>query len=215
MTSDSVIRIIGVCVAVLLLLGWFGSRFITIVGLNGKSATDVAKEIVANHEDPVRCNTIYRFDFFGSPPQGIQRGLCFYTVAELTKDPTVCKYIMPSDYGNSCIGAALNAAGLNECVFMGDKSVRWLDNGDLKQATLQDCKNSNQTTAIAKNCCYISQLTFTDSVTDCSGIHGNPNLLDLCYYQLAQKKNDSTQCRRIQNAIRRSACELRLGVPQK
>lgn len=215
MNSDYVIRIIGICVVVLLIIGWICSRFITIIGINGETGLSIAKDIVANHEDPSRCNTIHLIDFFPTPPEEVHKADCFYTVAEMTKDPTVCRYLMPSEYGRSCIGAALDAADLDKCNLMGDKSVRWLDNGNLKEVTLQSCEKEKQTTVMARNCCYISRLTFSDAINDCSGIQDNPQLLDECYYQLANKKHETAQCASIQNSKMRSACELLLGNSQK
>jgi hypothetical protein len=82
--------------SILRLFGWH-------ITSNGGS---VAPYLVEHHRSPRECHNIIYLNLTPSPSE-VRIG-CIAQYAWITKDPTACELLMPSEYGRSCIWEAIH-----------------------------------------------------------------------------------------------------------
>lgn len=163
---------------------------------------DLASEIVASGKSVRECKQIiHPIPHLLAPSTREQRADCIHHYAELQKDPSACELLMPSSYGLSCVGGALNFK--RPCALGNDRSV----SGNGIEATLQECVNGPKN--IQENsCCSAAKARFIISFNDCTEISDSQEIQDECYYNLAFKNHDPSICPLIRHNNLRTACEV-------
>lgn len=162
----------------------------------------LAEELAQTNGDPREClQIIHPLPHFLSPSGGEQRANCIYEYAKLIKDPSACELLMPSRYGLSCVGAAMNFE--RPCALGNDRSV----SGNGIDATLEECVSGPAN--IRNNaCCIAAKARFITSFNDCSSISGSQDILDECHYNVAFKNHETLSCASIIHENLRAACEV-------
>jgi len=164
------------------------------------SSNDVAEE-AAQKKDVTLCATILSYGLL-RPQTGELRSHCVKTYASLAKDPSACELLMPSSYGLSCVGGAMEFQ--RTCALGRDRSVT---GNDIGKASLQECISGPE--SIRNNeCCVVAKARFLTTFNDCSLITKSQKILDQCHYSLAFKNGDSSTCESIQDKNLKSACEV-------
>lgn len=172
-------------------------------------------EIAAKLNDVSACDDLRKTWYFGGFDSGdMHRSECIHTFARLTKDPSACELLMPTQYAWSCLGAA-QAKG-DACSINFGRDVTWAETPytDIRKATLDECKRGTVTTEKGRGCCHILLLSSEKDVDDCSRFEGsegferNDSYLNLCLSQLAMKRRDESVCAKITDSNARTICEL-------
>ncbi|MDD5054925.1 MAG: hypothetical protein PHZ00_01510 [Candidatus Peribacteraceae bacterium] len=122
----------------------------------------------------------------------------------MTKSPSVCELLMPSEYGFSCIGSTTESSN---CFLKNDRSVRWNNHGG--EATLTECILRHDLPLEGIQCCSISKVANLHGFDDCSSLSQNQDLYEECLSQLALKKGRVETCSPIVGTGSRVACQLR------
>ncbi|MFA5799923.1 MAG: hypothetical protein WC840_03100 [Candidatus Peribacteraceae bacterium] len=65
--------------------------------------TELADEIAAENGDPLRCRRLQQTVPTMGPSLTEKRMLCFFLLAQEKRDPKICEYLIPGEYGLSCI----------------------------------------------------------------------------------------------------------------
>src|SRR3989344_5439930 len=104
------IFIIGIALTIVLLI----FLHYAILSMTGhyvyQTGWRVAEILVKDGKSVQDCFRI-RWPIVGAgPSQGEQKRMCIYDYAKLSKDPTACELLMPSEYGKYCIADALHEA---------------------------------------------------------------------------------------------------------
>lgn len=181
---------------------------LTVLGyrVNGSSADIAAEGARIGRVD--LCKKIISYGFL-SPPSGELRSHCVKTYAALTKDPTACELLMPSDYGFSCLGAAQKTP--DACNIDFGRSVSWKTGEgptDWAEATLDECLQDKEKSESGKKCCYIMRLSHEPAVNDCSSFSDDQPFMNSCLLELAMKKRDEKICAPIDDENKRLICEI-------
>jgi len=132
--------------------------------------------------------------------------MCVRKYAELTKDPSACELLMPSNYGWSCLGAAeeLNA---RMCWFDFGKNAK-----KVGENTMPECGGSPD---VADRCCSMAEALFVKRVSSCDAFVDATILHDQCLEELAQREKDIEICSSISNDNVRSGCEVAVWALKK
>lgn len=171
---------------------------------------NLAHQIAARHGSADECYWIESaFPPLQYPTLSERRGGCLFELAGLVHDPQICKGLMPSSYGLTCVGGATVDL---PCTVMGDRTVEWKENGQFRSASLAECAKPQGRSRIGDQCCHIATVDYLKKIDDCSPVSSDPMMLDQCYTALAYKKVDPSICFSIQNANIRSACSIAVGV---
>lgn len=150
----------------------------------------VAKQIAQTSRDPHDCfKIIHLIPHVMAPSEGEQRGLCVYELAEITKDPTVCELLLPSEYGLACTSNIWPgiADGINCAFEKNDRSIFF-------------CRNDDGTFRRSKNCDDFSANKLEHSS---------------CIEHVAEREKRLTLCQSIPDEPMRTFCEVRLGAWEK
>lgn len=119
------------------------------------SPTELAQEIFDTHGDPLRCRQLQQSVPTMGPSLTEQRMLCFHTLAALRKDPGVCEFLMPSEYGLSCI---------NEVI-----SQEYKDHPDSGFFDYSECENV-QKEPLRQDWCNLVKTHHSHKIPDCTPI---------------------------------------------
>lgn len=120
---------------------------------------EVAENIVNRGGNATDCKKIFHLISHPfSPSAGEQRALCIYTYAKLTKDPTACELLMPSDYGLSCINQSMDLVFREST----DKTAEHVDDN-------ANCSSYTSST-LRKDYCLFGKVHLTRKTTDCKPI---------------------------------------------
>ncbi|TSC57901.1 MAG: hypothetical protein Greene041619_906 [Candidatus Peregrinibacteria bacterium Greene0416_19] len=173
-----------------------------------KTGWEVAKILVEKGRPPTHCKKIHWLYTLTSPTVAEQRALCFYEYAKLSRDPAVCEYLMPSEYGIYCIAETQSTIKPDpECYLLKDKKLLCRINGKQEEFFWRDCE-SKLSDPNMKDWCIIARVTWEQNFNDCSGISPVSAHLDACFFALAQKIQDEQRCQLVKNTIRKSACGI-------
>lgn len=165
----------------------------------------VAEKVAKKNGDVSECNSIIWISpTLFSPSVQSQRGLCIFEYAKLKEDPSACELLMPSQYGKSCLGAALPSP---QCYFMSNRTFSWRDEDGVKESEVDGCLQKNFSQK-GNDCCAIARINFLPDQNDCSVVKDNVEMHDLCIYELASKKRDPELCDQIQNEKMKIGCQL-------
>ncbi len=120
-----------------------------------------------------------------SPSSFDQMETCIHEYARITKDPTICNLLMPSEYGLACISNLwLQAAPGEGC--------GW----NVKDDTIYECRHGNDELLLqSKNC-----KTFAK----------NPKQFSACIESFAERNHDLEQCKEIPDQFIRTFCETKI-----
>ena|SRR3989338_38619 len=149
-------------------------------------AQDFAKVIVENDWPPETCRNLFMLDIGPRWPTVVFQESCFYEVAHRRKDPTVCEFLIPSEYGLNCIGKIWGKiTDESNCHWYQDNAVRCFE-GEKLIPRIIVCEES-----------------------------AVKNLPDECLHRIAFKKKDPALCKDIENSVLRSVCEVRINTWNK
>jgi len=172
--------------------------------------------LAAEKGDVSLCQKIVVYSHFFGPPTMSRRGECVYTYAELTKDPSACELLMPSSYGLSCVGGAIETK--KTCNFTDDSISWWEDekNDIVGKASLHSCQADDASRSKKRNeCCLIARVARVKSENDCSSLSTATGLHDECLAALAFKNRDINTCTEIQDQNLQTACSVRAKAMQQ
>jgi len=162
---------------------------------------DVAKTIVEKDGNVYDCKKIiHPIAEPMSPTAGEQRSSCIHEYAKLTKDPSACELLMPSNYGWDCVGVAED---FDPCIMLADsnKTVK----GQGIETTYEEC-SSDDSDAQTHVCCKMARILY-ENETDCTTFPEG-SLKDQCHHIRGVKEIDANQCNQIENERNRTGCNV-------
>ena len=130
----------------------------------------------------------------GGPSTADARLSCIHDYASLTKDPSVCELLMPTDYGFSCLGAVSGK------LFAGQHCTR---SGSLDHVVVYCNRESEGEVTIDR-----------PQIDDCS-LYERRDLREWCYNTRTELKEDAHECKRISHPIMYDECEYNYALKQR
>ncbi len=193
--SIILIPVILICIFFLeRLLGYYPG------GISGQVAS-----IAAQRKDVSLCKKIIEPPWIGlfGPTAADHRLNCVVDYARITKDPSACELLMPSDYAWDCLGAAME---FSPCVFLADqqKTVK----GQGIETTYDECTSGPEST---RNhvCCAMARIAFDGKdKASCDQFSGSERLSDQCHYITAEKNLSVAACSVISSENIKKGCEV-------
>lgn len=144
---------------------------------------ELAKQIIASGKDPSYCMKLQQSVPVTGPTIESRRTNCVYEYAKLTKDPTACELIMPSEYGLACMssiwGPLIDASN---CHWYQTDSVRCFE-GEKLVPHVTVCAQS-----------FVQKMP------------------DECWHRIAFRNKDAAMCGAIENSVLRSVCVVRINT---
>ena len=178
------------------LFGMLGYSFADGTG----DARDVAEKLVAKGRSVDDCLKIKTF-FPTYPPRSQIISSCIHEYASLTKDPTACELLLPSDYGWSCLGAAREP----------NSRICWFDFGrnatQVGEYVMPECGGRED---VKDRCCSMARSLFVEQSTSCDQFSDMDILHDQCLQELAQRERDINVCSEIVSDHVRVTCEIQV-----
>lgn len=198
---------IFICIILIIPIG------MTLLGYRvNASASDVAA-LAAKSGNVALCKTIMHYGILG-PPTDDWRNTCIYEYAKLAKDASACELLLPSEYGMSCISAAVNfpqqeciSTRPNELVcYTSEKGIQSIYSVPQIENCLAYKKYNNHQVI---HWCYGERARKFGSLEACLSDAAKGIEKDDCYYQRAMKVDDLRLdlCNKIQtNDLMRKDC---------
>ncbi len=203
----------GLCIAAFVVYLFLAPMVVWLAGYYPDTpGLQTAQQIIARQRPASDCfKLVHTLPHLLAPTLGEQQALCVYKYAELTKDPSACELLMPSTYGNSCVGAAENHQ-LPCNTDVKERSVFWTEDNVEHLLSVDECALADAgRSALGDQCCQVAKVAFLQEENDCSNLAGSPPVHDRCLYALALKLKRSDACQDIQNENARAACLVRTG----
>jgi hypothetical protein len=144
--------------------------------------------------------------FVLGPPTAERRISCVHRYATLAKDPSACELLMPSSYGLSCVGGAIDSP---ECGFNQGYEVQWNEGNPVLKSSLKDCQKNIQRSETGEACCFIAKIGFVKDENDCSPLKNQERFYNECLDRLSFKNHDPTICEGITDKNLKVACIVR------
>ncbi len=161
---------------------------------------ELAQKIYDEGDSVSRCMKLRRAVPTMGPTLQDKQWNCVLEYAHLAKDPTACKLLMPSEYGLTCVGYAIEKS--DPCFISMNSEVR----GEGIKTTIQECFNGSEQTK-NNDCCVIARITKDSDHENCAGLN-DVDLWNQCQAKLAFEKKDSSYCGTISVENSRIACEV-------
>lgn len=178
-----------------------------ILGYPIDIAPDVlATKIVREKLNPTLCNKLRQSLPSMGPSVVEKRQMCIAGVASLAKDPTACEFLMPSSYGLSCVGGAIESP---ECGFNSGNEVQWNEGMPVIKSSLKDCQKNIKRSQTGNACCFIAKIGFVKNENDCTPLKNQQPFYNECLDRLSFKNHDPTTCEGITDAKLKVACIVR------
>lgn len=173
-------------------------------------------EIAAKKGNPNLCyKIIVYWHFFG--PTGSQRqGECFFRYATVTLDPSVCEFLLPSEYGLAClsdVGGRLETdipctrfAGRNEvyCNAKYSEGEITIKNPQTENCNLYKRKD-------LRDWCHYSRTYLYKNVHECTLIT-HESVRNICEEGYAFKQKDPSLCDMLKNEQQQKYCKIRINA---
>jgi len=179
--------------------------FLSLSGYRVNADSGKVAILAAEKKDVSLCKSILNYGLL-VPQTGESRAHCVYRYAKITKDPSACELLMPSEYGWSCVGAATDK---EPCLFDFKEPPEVRGNGII--VPMSQCLDGN---AIVRNntCCGIARIAFLGEKEDCSSLVATRDFVDQCHHEVALKRKESAFCDAIQNDNIKSACLVQVSA---
>ncbi len=164
-------------------------------------------EIAAQKKDVSLCKKIIVYARFMGPTAGSRTRECIYTYAELTKDPSACELLMPSDYGWSCLGGV--ESKLYEGYGCGNTNELINCTGDIHipNRGIENCASYQD--QVVRDWCHSERTENLANTYECNLVSAEPeHARDECNHKYAYKLRDASKCSVIRNDSRRHLCEM-------
>lgn len=179
-----------------------------VVGYFGGDEMTVAESIVRRNKDAKECYRLVNVDIGMNPSSREKREACVVEVAKLRKDPAVCALLMPSQYGIYCIGSVQSTVEpAPECYLKLDKQMLCRIAGKQEEFPWEECSAKLQDVSM-RDWCIVARATWEPAFVDCTGISKNSSHKDACFFAVALKQHSVDTCDKIENSVRRSACQV-------
>jgi len=141
-----------------------------------------------------------------TPSRGEHVGMCVREYAKLTKDPSACELLMPSDYGWDCLAQA-ERPNARMCWFDFGKNTQKIGN-----AALPECGSGNE--AYAPRCCAMATKLYVEQTHHCDDFTDDSVLHDQCLELLARRERTVETCADITDENVRTGCEVAVRALQ-
>lgn len=177
---------------------------------------ELARELAKSGGDPRECfQIIHPLPHPFSPTAGEQRGNCIYEYAKLTRDPSACELLMPSEYGWDCLGAVkselwkgLGCGSTEENINCGAYDVF------SKNLGISDCTIYEK--RVLRDWCHEERTATLNDAYECNEISPDPpGLREACQRRYAFKLRNPALCTKISDEKRRTLCEIEIDAWQK
>jgi len=177
------------------------------LGYHFQPGWEVARNLVEHGNSVQECEKVrvMPWNMIG-PTESQQRSLCIHEYAKITKDPSACELLMPSQYGWSCLGGA-EKPNSRMCWFDFSPNPPVVGSGNNKVA-FPSC-SSNPGELRQSRCCEMARILYIDQEEHCDLLKDSDILFDQCQELLAQRNRDVSQCSKIHDNHVRSACEVK------
>ncbi|MBU0766968.1 hypothetical protein KKF55_04280 [Patescibacteria group bacterium] len=187
---------------------------------HARSPEVLAEKLITEDRDAEDCFLFRTFDIGPRPTTYEMQMRCVYVYAKLTKNPTACELLLPSDYGWSCLGV------ISGKLFAGRLCTR---SGSLEHIKVYCNRESEGELSIDRpqidNCllyerkdlrewCYDARTELLDNTYNCQQITQDA-VRDHCEYSYALKLRDPQFCFSIKDKPRREFCEFRVDMMLK
>mgnify|MGYP003346393529 CR=1 FL=1 len=165
-------------------------------------------QIAAERGDVNVCQKIIHLPWIGfGPDLSSSRWMCIREYATLRKDPSVCRLMMPSDYGRQCISSA-ELPDQRWCWMDFQSTGTLLGRGD-EEIRADQCLSRHLSKDLSI-CCSLHDAILIQKASDCSAFSNSSTLVhDQCNEILAMRDRDSSICKNIRSQNLRSSCLLR------
>ncbi|MBU1123124.1 hypothetical protein KJ652_00875 [Patescibacteria group bacterium] len=198
--------------------------FLSYIGLHifyyeHTSPTELATKLIEEDKDANNCFLLRTFDIGPRPTTYELQMRCVYKYASLTKDPSACELLMPSDYGWSCLGA------VEEKLFLGDPCYystvrnrvycnRKYSEGELtiEDPQMDNCSSYERNDL--REWCHFERTARIAYAHECDQIT-HPVVYDNCEYNYAIKMKDIKYCDAIKDPERINMCKVYLEMVKK
>lgn len=153
-----VLKILSIGVATLIIYIFVAPVILWVIGYYPDGVGwKVAQEIAEKNGQASDCKKIiHTISHPFSPTAEEQRSSCIYDYARLTKDPSACELLMPSEYGLSCINQSIDSL--------------FKENQDAEHINIDaDCSIYNAN-PLRKDYCLFSQAHKTKDLNTCEEI---------------------------------------------
>ncbi len=199
------VAIATLCVIIVALCTWYvvEGRFWSYLP-NLPTADAVAKKLVDEKRDASDCFKTYQIGW-SYPPIEESRFACVREYAKLTKNPSACELLMPSDYGWDCLGAA-EEPNSRQCWFDFGSSPTQVGSGDT-YVTFPECAHSPKKME-GNRCCELADILYIKKQESCKPLQDHQILYDQCQELLARRELAIDMCSSIYSPHVRSSCEV-------
>jgi len=178
-------------------------------------AEDRAQQFVSEGRPASDCFKMHSF-IPTYPPLGMFQSGCVREYAEISKNPTVCKLLMPSESGMSClstVGGVLSQerdCGLSMNGYVGCNGENFgLEFISINNPQTENCSEYNRQDLV--EWCHEERSSALKGIYECDQIN-TPLTKDLCETYHAFKEKDASLCSRVQEEKRRQYCEIRINA---
>lgn len=175
-----------------------------------------ARWIMEGHRDPKLCLKLQPGlpDFIpvDRPTTDELRRLCVYKVAELTRDPSACELLMPSEYGLACLSTiggeildpwpCVKADGTTWVICDGEGSEGYIK---VNNPSVDDCGIYQRKDL--REWCMTERTTHLSGIHECDGIVF-PATKDRCEIRFAFKQKKPELCDLVQQDNRKQYCQI-------
>lgn len=139
--------------------------------------SELVEEIAARNDDPLRCRKLQQTVPSMGPSLAEKRMLCFFLLATQKNEPKICEFLMPSEYGMSCIGEIWGKLiDESNCHWYKDNAVRCFEGKSLTPH-IYDCQEKS--VALLPNECK-HRIAFRDKKEDLCDAIEEPILRSIC-----------------------------------
>ncbi|MEK7136992.1 MAG: hypothetical protein AAB853_01790 [Patescibacteria group bacterium] len=177
---------------------------------------ELAATLADQGGDPREClQIIHPLPHIMSPSDDEQRANCLYTYASITLDPSVCEFLLPSEYGLAClstVGGKLfqdmhchEKAGRIGLYCRGDRGAELV----VKSPQIRDCSVYER--ADVREWCHYIRTYKLAGVYECGNV-SRPEARDDCERGYAFKQKDPSLCAAVQDERRQKYCEIRINA---
>jgi hypothetical protein len=179
-----------------------------------RDPVELAEYLVEHQRSPKECWDLVVLDFFGPQP-ATQRASCIFHVAQLTLDPSVCEYLLPSEHALACLsevgGTIFEGHPCTNIVSDGVYCNKTFSEGELtiEHAQIQNCSLYKRNDL--QEWCMSLRTRELSNVHECQAIL-NPVIHDECEEGYAFKQKDPSLCAAVKDEKRRTYCEIRINA---
>lgn len=176
---------------------------------------DLAMEIVESEKDVSICMKLQDVTSIQFTTLESRRKNCIFDYAKITKDPSACELLLPSEYGLACLSdvAGNLMSGIRCHIFTNETALYCKGDGqaDLVSNDPQIKNCSLYKRDDVREWCHYSRTYLLSEVYECSEMQSDASK-DECETGYAFKQKDPSLCENVKDKNRKKYCEIRINT---